>query len=392
MNKVLTLDKIAVEGLEKFPLDNYEIGSETKSPDAILLRSYKMHDMELGDNLIAVGRAGAGVNNIPVEKCAEKGIVVFNTPGANANAVKELAIAGILLASRDIAGGIEFTRGLKGKGADVPKLVEGNKKHYAGQEIYGKKLAVIGLGKIGVMVANRAVDLGMEVVGYDPFISVESAWGLSRAVKRAEGIESLIADADYISVHTPLTDKTRGLINVGKFSLMKKGVRILNFSRGGIVNNDDLGKAIEDGIVAKYVTDFPDDELLEMNNVVAIPHLGASTAESECNCAVMIAKEIRDFVEKGKIKNSVNYPDCKLEQSTDFRIVVMHENIPNMITQIAAILAAGNININEMLNKSKGDYACSILDASNKPTDEMIQSINTIEGISKVRLICFDTK
>ena len=389
MNKILTLNKIAVEGLEKFPLDQYEIGSETKSPDVVLLRSYKMHDMELADNLLAVGRAGAGVNNIPVEKCSQKGIVVFNTPGANANAVKEMTIASLFLASRDIVGGINFTKTLKGKGADVPKLVEDNKKHYAGQEIYGKKLAVIGLGKIGVMVANSAVDLGMEVMGYDPFISVESAWGLSRSVKRADGIEALIAAADYISVHTPLTDKTRGLINKGKFNQMKKGVSILNFSRGGIVNNDDLKEAIENGIVAKYVTDFPDDELLGMDNVIAIPHLGASTAESECNCAVMIANQMRDFIEKGIIKNSVNYPDCKLEQSTDYRLVIMHENIPNMITQIAAILAAGNININEMLNKSKGNYACSILDASNKPADEMIQSINAIEGISRVRLICF---
>jgi len=392
MNKVMTLDKIAVEGLQKFPLDQYEISAEVKNPGVILLRSYKMHDMELGDALIAVGRAGAGVNNIPVEKCAERGIVVFNTPGANANAVKELTIASLLLVSRDISDGINFSKTLKGKGTEVPGLVEKNKKQFAGQEIFGKKLAVIGLGKIGVMVANSAVDLGMEVIGYDPFISVESAWGLSREVQRAEGLEALIANADYISLHTPLTDKTRGIINAEKFSYMKKGARILNFSRGGIVNNDDLKKAIENGTVARYVTDFPDDELLNMKNVIAIPHLGASTSESENNCAVMIAKQIRDFVELGKIKNSVSYPDCKLEQNTDYRVVVMHKNIPNMVSQIAAILAKAKININEMLNKSKGDYACSILDASNEPSEKMIKAICDIEGVSKVRMIDFSKK
>ncbi|MCP4648493.1 MAG: 3-phosphoglycerate dehydrogenase [PVC group bacterium] len=389
MHKVLKLNKIAVEGLSMFPLDQYEIGTETKDPDVILLRSYKMHDMTLGDNLLAVGRAGAGVNNIPVEECSKKGIVVFNTPGANANAVKEMTIASLLLSSRDIVGGVNFTQTLKDKGAEVPALVEANKKNYAGQEIMGKKLAVIGLGKIGVMVANSAVDLGMEVMGYDPFISVESAWGLSRAVKRAEGLEALIAEADYISVHTPLTDKTRGIINVDKFNCMKKGVRILNFSRGGIVNNDDLKAAIEKDIVARYVTDFPDDELLNMKNILTIPHLGASTQESERNCAVMIAKEMRDFVETGKIKNSVNYPDCKLDQSTDFRVIVMHENIPNMVRQATEILADAKININEMLNKSKGNYSCTIIDASDEPSEKLIKAICAVEGVSKVRMLCF---
>ncbi len=389
MNKVLTLNKIVVEGLSLFPLDEYEIGTQTQNPDVIILRSYKMNDIVLPESLMAVGRAGAGVNNIPVDRCSEKGIVVFNTPGANANAVKELTVAGLLLSSRGIIEGVNFAKSLKGKGADISTHIEDNKKAFAGREIMGKKLGIIGLGKIGVMVANSAVDLGMQVIGYDPFISVESAWGLSRDVQRAEGLEAAILDADYITIHVPLTDKTRGAVNAEKFNIMKKGVRLLNLSRGGIVNNDDLRAAIAGGIVACYVTDFPDEELLGMKNIIAIPHLGASTYESERNCAVMIANQIRDFVEKGNIKNSVNYPDCKLDQSTDFRLVVMHKNIPNIISQIAAVLAAAGININEMLNKSKGDYACSIFDVSNTPGEKLIKAICKVESVSKVRLLCF---
>lgn len=385
MKKILKLNKIAKDGLDIFPLDEYEIGTEIANPDAIILRSFKMHDMQLPETLLAVGRAGSGVNNIPIDKCADKGIVVFNTPGANANAVKELAIAGLLLASRDVAAGIAYADTLKGKGDEVPALVEANKKEFAGQEILGKTLGVIGLGKIGVMLANSAVDLGMRVVGYDPFISVESAWGLSRAVERAEGFDSLIAKSDYISIHTPLIDATRGMINADKFAQMKKGVRILNFSRGGIVNNDDLKKAIEGGVVAKYVTDFPDDEVLNMDNVVAIPHLGASTKEAEVNCAVMASRQIKDFLEKGNIKHSVNYPDCKLEQNSDFRLLVMNRNIPNMVGQISAILAKADINIIEMLNKSRGDYAYTIIDVADQPSDDIVKALHDIEGVVKVR-------
>lgn len=387
MNKVMKLNKIATEGLAQFPLDQYEIGTEMANPDIIVLRSFKMHDMELPDSLLAVGRAGAGVNNIPIEKCSEKGIVVFNTPGANANAVKELVLTGLFLASRDVAAGIGYAHSLKGKGADVPSLVEENKKKFAGQEIAGKTLGVIGLGKIGVMVANSALDLGMSVIGYDPFISVESAWGLSREVQRAEGFDTLIANADYISLHTPLTDETRGIINAEKFAQMKKGVRILNFSRGGIVNNEDLGKAIGNGIVERYVTDFPDDELLNMEKVIAVPHLGASTEEAEINCATMVVKQIRDYIEAGKIKNSVNYPDCKLEQSSDFRLIMMHQNVPNMVGQISAVLAKENINIAEMLNKSKGDYACSIIDVAQEPSEKAVKAIYNIKGVVKVRIL-----
>lgn len=387
MYKIMKLNKISAKGLALFPLDQYEIGTEITNPDAIILRSFKMNDMDLPASLLAVGRAGAGVNNIPMPRCSEKGIVVFNTPGANANAVKELTIAGLFLASRDIAGGIHFAESLKGKGAEVPGIIESNKKNYAGTEIMGRTIGVIGLGKIGVAVANCVLDLGMQVIGYDPFISVESAWGLSRGIQRANGLDMLIAHADYISLHTPLTDATRGIINAEKFSLMKKGVRMLNFSRGGIVNNDDLRVALENGTVARYVTDFPDDELLHMKNVLVIPHLGASTQEAEDNSAVMVVKQIRDFIENGNIKNSVNYPDCTLEQNSRFRLVIMNKNIPNMVGQVSTILAKANINIVEMLNKSKGDYACTIIDASNQSTGEIIKALGDIKGVGKVRAL-----
>jgi len=387
MYKIMKLNSISAEGLALFPLDKYEIGTEINNPEVVLLRSFNMHDMELSDVLLAVGRAGAGVNNIPIDKCSEKGIVVFNTPGANANAVKELTLTGILLASRDIAQGINFLDTLKGKGAEVPSLVEANKKKFAGTEIAGKTLGIVGLGKIGVMVANSALDLGMQVIGYDPFISVDSAWGLSRDVQRAEGLDALISHSNYISLHTPLTDATRGMLDMEKFKLMKKGVCVLNFSRGGIVNNDDLKKAMADGTVKRYVTDFPDDELLNLEGVIAIPHLGASTKEAEDNCAVMVSKQIRNFIENGNIKNSVNFPDCKLEQNSGFRLIVMNKNIPNMVGQVSTILAKAEINIVEMLNKSKGDYACTIIDVSDQPTADMVKELSNIKGVVKVRVL-----
>ncbi|MBU1044968.1 MAG: phosphoglycerate dehydrogenase [Candidatus Omnitrophica bacterium] len=392
MYKIQKLDKISAEGLAKFPLDQYEIATEISNPDAILLRSFKMHDMELPESVLAVGRAGAGVNNIPIEKCSKKGIVVFNTPGANANAVKELVLAGMLLSARDIAGGINFSKTIKGKGSEVPSLIEKNKKLFAGQEIMGKTLGVIGVGKIGVMVANAALDLGMDVMGYDPFISVEAAWGLSRDVKRMEGLDTLLSKSDYISLHMPLSDKTKNLLNADKFSHMKKGVRIMNFSRGEIVNNADLKNAIKEDIVKCYVTDFPDDEILNMEKVIAIPHLGASTEEAEKNCALMVSNQVRDFIETGRIKNSVNYPDCKLERSSDYRLIIMNENIPNMVGQISTILANSQINIIEMLNKSKGDYACTLIDVSNKPSDATVKDILNIKGVVKVRNLDLNAK
>ncbi len=386
MHKIMTLNNISPRGLGLFPKDKYEISDKIDNPEAIILRSFDMNDMELPKSLLAVGRAGAGVNNIPVTRCSEKGIVVFNTPGANANAVKELTIAGLLLACRDIAQGIAFAKSLAGN-KEVGSLIEKNKKKFAGVEIMGKTLGIIGLGKIGAMVANSALDLGMEVIGYDPFISVESAWGLSKEVQRAESLDKLIAAADYITLHTPLVNDTRNMINAKKLSLMKKGVCILNFSRGEIINSDDLIASIKNGIVKRYVTDFPDDKLLAVDNVIAIPHLGASTQEAEENCAEMIARQIRDFIENGSIRNSVNYPDCKLEQNADFRLIVMNKNIPNMVGQVSAILAKANINIVEMLNKSKGDYACTIIDISNEPPKEMVAAISSISGVLGARAL-----
>ncbi len=387
MKKVLTLNPIAKEGLSLLPLDDYEIGTEISSPEAILLRSFKMHDMKLPDSLLAVGRAGAGVNNIPVDKCQEKGIVVFNSPGANANAVKELVIAGLLLASRDVFQAMNYAQSIKGKGDEAPSLVEKNKSQFAGCEIAGKTLGIIGLGKIGVMVANSALDLGMNVIGLDPFISVEAAWGLSKEVKRADGIESLLGQCDYLSLHTPLNDATRGMINEDKIKCMKKGIKILNFSRGGIVNNEALIKAIEEGTVDRYVTDFPDDELLGIAQVIAIPHLGASTGEAEVNCAIIVANQVKDFLEKGNIKNSVNYPNAKLPISSDYRLAIMNKNVPNMVGQISSVLADAKVNIVEMLNKSKGDYAYNIIDIEKEIDEKTLKTITDIKGVIKARLI-----
>lgn len=388
MFKIQTLNKISNTGMTKLPPENYEFASDIPNPDAILLRSFKMHDMELGDNLKAIARAGAGVNNIPVEKCADKGIVVFNTPGANANAVKELVILGILMSSRKVIDGINWTNTLTDKGDEVPKLVEKGKSNFGGNEIKGKKLGIIGLGAIGVMVANAAEALGMEVYGYDPFISVEAAWGLSSTVKKAISIDSLIADVDYISLHVPLNDKTKGLMNASKFEIMKKGTRLLNFARGGLVNNEDLKKAIEDGVIANYISDFPDVDVLNNDAIIAIPHLGASTEESEDNCAVMAVDQVKDFLENGNIRNSVNFPECVLARSDRKRIVVANRNVPAMIGNITQILAEQKINIGDMINKSKGEYAYNIIDIDNETvSDADIAKIKDIEDVIMVRFI-----
>ncbi|MCD6165637.1 3-phosphoglycerate dehydrogenase [candidate division KSB1 bacterium] len=387
MFKVQTLNKIAPAGLELLPREKYEVASEIANPDAIILRSFNMHEMELPLSLKAVARAGAGVNNIPVDKCSERGIVVFNTPGANANAVKELVLLGLLLCSRKVIDGIIWAKSLIGKGAEVPKLIEKGKSQFAGNEIKGKKLGIIGLGAIGVMVANDACALGMEVTGFDPFISVDSAWGLSRNVKRANGLESLITESDYISIHVPLTDQTKGMINRDKFALMKKGVHLLNFSRGGLVNNEDLKDAIEKNIVATYVTDFPDEEVLKMKNVIGIPHLGASTKEAEENCAIMAVNQLREFLEKGNIKNSVNLPDCEMPFSTSTRLLIINRNIPKMVGQITGVLAEKKINIANMLNKHKGDYAYNIIDIDGEITEQDVEKIRDIEGVIMVRVL-----
>ncbi len=388
MYKVQTLNKIDGEGLKLLPLDNYEIASEMSTPDAIILRSFKMHDMELPSSLKAIARAGAGVNNIPIDKCTDQGIVVFNTPGANANAVKEISIAALMLASRDITGGVEWCKTLADKGDEVPALVEAGKKNYGGNEIKGKTLAVIGMGAIGVLVANAAQALGMKVLGYDPFLSVKAALRLSRNVEMASGIETLLSQADYLALHLPQTAETKGFINAEKIGMMKEGAKILNFARGGLVNNTDLKVALESGKIACYVTDFPDADVLTMKNVIPIPHLGASTQESETNCAVMASNQVKDFLENGNIVNSVNFPLAEMERGSGARIIVANKNVPNMVSQISKVLADDSVNIENMLNKNRNDIAYNIIDVNEAEVSEAVkQDLAAIDGVIMVRVI-----
>ncbi|MBN2108107.1 MAG: phosphoglycerate dehydrogenase [Deltaproteobacteria bacterium] len=387
MFKIQTLNKISSRGLDLLPHETYEYASELANPDGILVRSQAMHDMELSASLKGIARAGAGVNNIPIDKCSERGIAVFNTPGANANAVKELVLLGLLMASRRVYQGICWSKSLAGKGADVPKLIEKGKSNYDGPEIKGKKLGVIGLGAIGVMVANDAEALGMEVSGFDPFMSIEAAWGLSRTVKKAVSIDSLLAESDYITLHVPLNDSTRGKVNKEKFEIMKKGVRILNFSRGEIVDSKAMLDAISAGIVECYVTDFPTDDMLGNDKIIPIPHLGASTPESEDNCAIMAVAQLRDFLESGNIKNSVNFPECFLPPSGTQRITIANKNVPNIIGQITSVLAQAGLNIADMLNKSKKDYAYNIIDIDGTVSDDVVAKLKAVEGVIAVRLI-----
>ena len=387
MYKLLTLNKIAACGLNNFDRAKYEISDAIDDPDCIILRSFSMHEMELPASLAAVARAGAGVNNIPLDKCSEKGIVVFNTPGANANAVKELTIAGLLLASRDIVGGVNWAQTLKGEGDAVGKLVEKGKSNFAGCEIKGKTLAVVGLGAIGVLVANAAHGLGMKVVGYDPYLSVKAALSLNSHVKIAKDVKECISDADYITLHLPLLPDTKGMMNAEMFSsAVKKGAKLLNFSRGGLVDNAALKSALEVGLLSVYVTDFPDAEVLEMEHVISIPHLGASSAESEDNCAVMAAEELIEYMENGNIINSVNFPNCELPRATENRVTILHKNVPNMLSQFSNAFAAKGINIENMMNKSKGDYAYTIMDVCGE-ADALAGDIAGIDGVIKVRVI-----
>ncbi len=383
--KIKTLNKIAKVGLERFG-DSYQIGDDVSVPDAIILRSASMHEMELPESLLSIARAGAGVNNIPVGKCAEKGIVVFNTPGGNANAVKELAIASMLISSRKIVQGINWVKSLSGD--DLDKQVEKGKASFVGPELQGKTLGIIGLGAIGVMVANAAANLGMEVLGYDPYISVDAAWGLSRMVKKANDLKTVFKNSDYITLHVPLNDGTRTMMNKDAFRQMKKGVRIINLSRGELVNDDEIKTALESGQVGVYVTDFPNQKLVAMKGVVTIPHLGASTPESEDNCAVMAARQTKDFLENGNIKNSVNFPACDMGISAaTHRITVAHKNVPNMLGQISTALAKDGINITNMINKSRGDYAYTMIDVEDEIKDPGIARISDIEGVLRVRVL-----
>ena len=385
MFKIKTLNKISQKGLKRLSPESYIYADDIENPDAVLVRSASMHDAVMGDNLLAIARAGAGVNNIPVETCGEKGIVVFNTPGANANAVKELVLAGLFLSSRKIVAGIEWARTLKG-GDDVKKAVEKGKGAFAGPEISGKKLGVIGLGAIGANVANCAVALGMEVYGYDPFMSVDTAWHLSSSIKHALDIKEIFAECDYITLHVPLNDSTRNTVCADTLAIMKDGVRILNFARGELVNSADIISALESGKVASYVTDFPSDELLGVDGIIAIPHLGASTPESEDNCARMAVRQLKDYLENGNIVNSVNLPSVSALRSSACRICLIHRNIPNMLTQISGIVSAENVNIDNMLNKSRGELAYTMIDVP-AAGDSVIEKLTGIDGMIKVRVI-----
>ncbi len=387
MFHVLTLNKIAQQGLEKFDPATYQVTDSCDTPDGIILRSFSMHDMALPDSLTAVARAGAGVNNIPIDACTEKGIVVFNTPGANANAVKELVITGLLLASRNVVGGVEWAKTLIGKGAEVPKLVEKGKGQFVGPEIKGKKLGVIGLGASGVMVANAAHNLGMEVIGYDPYLTIDSAWHLSRSVHKAQDMNEVFANCDYITLHVPLNDSTKNMICSDSLKLMKDGVRILNFARGGLVNDAHLAVALEEKKVACYVTDFPDEAVLSMENVIAIPHLGASTPESEENCAEMAAAELVDYLENGNITNSVNFPACAVEREGNVRITILHKNVPTMLSQFSAILAEQHLNILNMTNKNRKENAYTIMDIDGEVDMAVEEKLNDIDGVFRVRIL-----
>lgn len=386
MRKICCLNPVSELGLKRLT-DEYTIVDQPNEAEGILVRSASMHEMALPEGLCAVARAGAGVNNIPLEACAEKGIVVFNTPGANKNGVKELVIAGLLLGARDIVGGIEWCRKQEGL-PDIAKKVEKGKKAFAGSEISGKKLGVIGLGAIGCEVANAACGLGMDVYGYDPFISVNAAWMLSRSVKHIMDVETIYEECDYITIHVPLLDSTKHMLCRAAFEKMKDGVVILNFARDLLVDDDDMEEALKEGKVRKYITDFPNEKTVSMEGVIAIPHLGASTAESEDNCAVMAVDELRDYLENGNIKNSVNYPACDMGICKDAaRIGLLHANIPNMIGQITAILAAEGLNIANMTNKSYNSYAYTLLDLENPVKEEALKLLEGIQGMYKVRVI-----
>lgn len=383
MYNILTLNKIAKCGLDQLG-ENYTItDNESANADGIILRSFNMHEMELGDNLKAIARAGAGTNNIPTEKCTEKGIVVFNTPGANANAVKEAVIAGLMLASRDIVGSIEWAKTLTGD--DVAKQVEKGKSNFAGNEIQGKTLGVIGLGAIGIMVANAAYALGMKVIGYDPYLSVDAALKLSTHVKRVNDLKEICENADYITIHVPYMESTKDTINAENLALMKDGVKILNFARNGLVNNDAIKEAIASGKVSSYVVDFPNEETINQKGIIAIPHLGASTEESEDNCAIMAARQIADFLENGNIVNSVNFPNCSLPVGSVGRVAIIHKNVKNVIGKFTEVLS--EVNISDMVSKSKNDIAYTIMNTDHEITADAVKALSDIDEVIALRLI-----
>ena len=387
MYKVLTLNNISVAGLECLPREDYEVASEIQHPDAILVRSAKMHEMEVPDTLKCIGRAGAGTNNIPVEKMSSLGIPVFNAPGANANAVKELVLTGMLLACRNICPAWEFARNLEGTDAEINKATEAGKKNYVGFELPGRTLGVIGLGAIGVRVANAALSLGMRVIGFDPHITVARAWELSAEVQQAESVEDVLAHCDFVTLHVPLIDATKDLINETRIKAMKPGATVLNFSRAGIVNDEAIVEAINNGVVHAYVCDFPSNALKGNANVITLPHLGASTTEAEENCAVMVANQIRDYLEHGHIRNSVNFPEVYMSRSEGHRLAIVNANVPNMLGQISTDLANAGLNIIDMLNKSRGEIAYTLVDVDAPIPETTIKELEAIDGVLAVRLI-----
>lgn len=390
MYKIQTLNKISADGLVLFPRDDYEVASEILNPDAILLRSADMHSMELPESIKAVARAGAGTNNIPIPAMTEKGIVVFNTPGANANAVRELVILSLLISSRPVVAASEWVKALSGKGSEIPELAEKGKSQFVGPEIRGKTLGVIGLGAIGAMVANSASDLGMNVIGYDPYISVDAAWSLSRAVRKAETLDTILTQADYITIHVPQTPETKGLINADRIKAMKNGVRLINLARGGLVVNADVLEGINSGKIACFVSDFADEDLLKNDKVICLPHLGASTPEAEENCARMAVNQLRAFLETGAIVNSVNFPKCKIDDPVPVggtRLCIAHKNIPNMVGQITTVLAEASLNIEGMINQNRGDLAYNIIDVARQVSDDVLVKLRGISGVINVRPI-----
>ncbi len=387
MFKILTLNNISATGLDRLPRNNYEIASEIVYPDAVLLRSFKMHDMDIPETLKAVGRAGAGVNNIPVEKLTGMGIPVFNTPGANANAVKELVVSALLMASRNLIQAWDYARNLEGDDATIAKAVEAGKKKYVGIELPGRTLGVVGLGAIGGQIANAVIALGMKVIGYDPTVTIQHAWQLSAEVERALSFEELLSEADYITFHVPLIKETKNMLNADRIKHMKENAIVLNFARGGIVDDAAVIKALDEGKLYAYINDFPTNEHKNHPRVVSLPHLGASTLEAEENCAVMVADQMRDYLENGNITNSVNFPDMKMPRAGASRIAVSNSNVPTMVGQITSVLADSGINIVDMLNKSRGDVAYNLLDLETEVEDDVANKIKAIKGVLAVRIV-----
>ena len=387
MYRVQTLNQIAAAGLARLPQNRFQVENDAEAPDAILVRSASLHEKELPDSLLAIARAGAGVNNIPLDRCSEKGIVVFNTPGANSGAVAELTIGALIMGSRNLTAANAWLNGLKGKDVDLAKEVEKGKKQFVGPELYGKKLGVIGLGAIGVKVANDAVHLGMEVYGYDPYISVEAAWNLSRSVVHCVNLSEVLSKCDYLTLHIPVTPQTKGFLNASAFASMKEGARLLNYARGELVDEAALLDALDNGKLAGYFTDFPTQALLGRSDVMCTPHLGASTPESEENCAVMAADELRDYLLNGNIRNSVNMPNASLERMGACRLCVIHRNVPNMINSVLDLISARNINIEHMINKPRGGYAYTMIDLAEKVNGEITGQIQKNPDVLRVRVI-----